>query len=127
MLEACPVQRFCEHHQPLLERHMPLKVRKLRRAPRPGSLKDLSPLRILTQIIVLQLAYYASAMVLIVFTALTAGRHMSVDLFLGWHNIRGDITEGWMFGLCWILNSPIGYVLLGFDAFLTVLTLWNLF
>lgn len=78
-----------------------------RRPPRPGALNDLAPMRIAAQIIQLQFAYYTCAMVLIVFTALAAGRHMGLELLLGWEHLRGDVTEGWMFGLCWMLNSLI--------------------
>ena len=80
-----------------------------RRPPRPGALTDLSPLRILGQILILQLAFYACAAVLIVFTALVAGRGVTLDLVFGWRSLRGDITVGWMLGLCWLLNSLIWY------------------
>ena len=81
-----------------------------RRPPRPGALADLAPTRILTQIVILQLAYYATALILIVFTALAAGKHINPDLLLGWEVLRGDVTEGWMFGLVWMLDSLITYV-----------------
>ncbi|KAF2752262.1 hypothetical protein M011DRAFT_463734 [Sporormia fimetaria CBS 119925] len=76
-----------------------------RRPPRPGALADLSPTRIFTQIVVLQLAYYACAAVLIVFTALVAGKEVSIDLLLSWHSLRGDTAVGWTLGLVWLLNS----------------------
>ncbi|KAF4305741.1 Integral membrane protein SYS1-related protein [Botryosphaeria dothidea] len=78
-----------------------------RRPPRPGALADVAPLRILTQIVLLQLAYYVSAAILIVFTALVAGRDVSLDLLLSWRSLRGDVTVGWMLGLVWMLNSLI--------------------
>lgn len=81
-----------------------------RRPPRPGALADLAPLRILTQIALLQLSYYGVAMVLIVFTTLVAGQHPSLGLLLDWHNVRGDVTTGWTLGLCWMLDSLITYV-----------------
>lgn len=81
-----------------------------RRPPRPGALADLAPLQILKQIILLQLSYYATALILLVFTVLAAGKHMSIDLLFGWESLRGDITEGWMLGLVWMLNSLIRYV-----------------
>ncbi|QDS71265.1 hypothetical protein FKW77_000879 [Venturia effusa] len=77
------------------------------RPRRPGALADLNPLRIFTQIILLQVAYYAGATVLIVFTALVAGKQLSLDLLLSWRTLRGDTTVGWMLGLVWILNSLI--------------------
>ncbi|KAF2252714.1 hypothetical protein BU26DRAFT_517287 [Trematosphaeria pertusa] len=76
-----------------------------RRPPRPGALADLSPTRILSQIIVLQLAYYACAAVLILFTALVAGKEISTDLLFSWRSLRGDTTVGWTLGLVWVLNS----------------------
>lgn len=88
---------------------MPLRAPR-RRAARPGALKDLSPIRIFIQIVILQFAYYFSALILIVFSALAAGEHPSADLIFGWRGLRGDVTDGWMLGLCWILNSPIAYV-----------------
>lgn len=80
-----------------------------RRPPRPGALADLSPTRILSQIVLLQLAYYACAAILIVFTALVAGKEISLDLLLSWRSLRGDTTVGWTLGLVWVLNSLIGY------------------
>ena len=76
-----------------------------RRPPRPGALADLSPTRILSQIVLLQLAYYACAGILIVFTALVAGKEVSVDLLFSWKSLRGDTTVGWTLGLVWVLNS----------------------
>ncbi|KAE8824322.1 hypothetical protein PTNB73_09281 [Pyrenophora teres f. teres] len=76
-----------------------------RRPPRPGALADLSPTRIITQIVLLQLAYYACAGILIVFTALVAGKEVSTDLIFSWQSLRGDTTVGWTLGLVWVLNS----------------------
>ena len=79
---------------------------------RPGALTDLQPGRILTQIALLQIAYYASAAILLVFTALVAGRPVSVGLLFSWRKLRGDTTVGWMFGFVWMLNSlvtSVGY------------------
>ncbi|KAF2399822.1 hypothetical protein EJ06DRAFT_35751 [Trichodelitschia bisporula] len=83
-----------------------------RRPPRPGALADLAPLRILSQILVLQLAYYVSATVLIVFTALVAGKDLKLGLLFDWQTIRSDTTAGWMLGLVWMLNSVVGAVLI---------------
>lgn len=82
-----------------------------RRPPRPGALADLSPTRILTQIVLLQLAYYACAGVLIVFTALVAGKELNTDLIFSWRTLRGDTTVGWTFALVWVLSSLTWYVL----------------
>ena len=78
-----------------------------RRPPRPGALADLSPTRILSQIILLQIAYYACAAVLIVFTAIVAGKEVSLDLLLNWQTLRGDTSIGWTYALVWLLNSLI--------------------
>ena len=84
--------------------------RKPNRPRRPGALTDLQPLRIFTQIVLLQVAYYVCAAVLIVFTALVAGKDLSLDLLLSWHSLRGDTTVGWMLGLVWMLNSLFRFV-----------------
>ena len=72
----------------------------------PTSRATLSPpLQILSQIIILQLSFYAVAATLILFAALTAGRPFSPDLVLGWRGLRGDTAAGWTLGLCWMLAS----------------------
>jgi hypothetical protein len=81
-----------------------------RRPPRPGALADLAPLRILTQILVLQLFYYGIAIVLIVFTTLVEGEHVAPAMIFDWSHIRGDVTTGWTLGLCWMLDSLGMYV-----------------
>lgn len=81
-----------------------------RRPPRPGALTELPPLKILSQIVLLQTIWYAVATGLILFTALVAGKHFSFDLVLSWRSLRGDTTVGWMLGLVWLLNSVIGFV-----------------
>ena len=81
-----------------------------RRPPRPGALADLSPIRILTQILALQGCYYGVALILIIFTTIVAGRHPNAGLLLDWHNLRGDVTTGWTLGLCWMLDSLITFV-----------------
>ncbi|KAF2099028.1 hypothetical protein NA57DRAFT_7302, partial [Rhizodiscina lignyota] len=68
------------------------------------------PLRILRQIVVLQLLYYLSAGVLILFTALVAGKPVRLDLLLSWRSLRGDVTIGWMLGVVWMLNSLIAVI-----------------
>lgn len=75
------------------------------RVRRPGALTVLQPFRILTQIVLLQIAYYVSAAILIVFTALVAGSSVRLDLLLSWHSLRADTTVGWTLGLVWMLNS----------------------
>jgi hypothetical protein len=94
-------------------------------------LADLAPLRILTQIALLQLFYYGIAMVLIVFTTIVEGNHMTPGLLFDWRYLRGDVTTGWTLGLCWMLDALITYVNTGMHhpsrryltaALLTILT-----
>lgn len=74
-----------------------------RRPPPPYALTSLSPLRILTQILTLQLLYYLCVTGLLLFTALTAGRPFSPDLVLSWRSVRGDTAGGWTLGVvCWL-------------------------
>lgn len=82
-----------------------------RRPARPGALADLAPKKIFAQIVILQILYYAVAAALILFTALVAGREVTVDLLLSWKTVRGDVTTGWMLGLCWMMDSLIWYAL----------------
>ncbi|KAI9884905.1 MAG: hypothetical protein M1823_003312 [Watsoniomyces obsoletus] len=78
-----------------------------RRPPRAGALTDVAPWRILRQIILLQTTYYICATIFIFFTALVAGRKISLDLLFQWQSVRGDTTMGWMLGLVWMLNSLV--------------------
>ncbi|KAF6218562.1 hypothetical protein HO133_005912 [Letharia lupina] len=71
-----------------------------------------SPLRILTQIVTLQLLYYLCVTGLLLFAALTAGRPFSPDLVLGWRGLRGDTAGGWTLGVCWLGGSLCGVILL---------------
>lgn len=67
-----------------------------------------APIRILTQILTLQLLYYLSTTSLILFTALTAGKPFTPDLVLSWKSLRGDTAVGWTLGLCWMGGSFCG-------------------
>ena len=78
-----------------------------RRPPRAGALTELPPLKILVKIALLQVAYYASATILILFTSLVFGEKFKLDLIFDWRTIRGDTTVGWTLGLCWMLNGLI--------------------
>ena len=86
----------------------PLRQRRRRRAAPAPTLA--SPQRILTQIVLLQLAWYAAATALMLFTALVAGAGFTPDLVLSWRMVRGDTAVGWTLGLCWMLTSAFGYV-----------------
>jgi protein SYS1 len=79
-----------------------------RRPPRPGALTELPPLKILTQIFILQTIYYVCGTAMILFATLVAGKDFSADLVLHWKSLRGDTTVGWMLGLCWMGNSFVG-------------------
>ncbi|KAG2412378.1 hypothetical protein HFD88_009935 [Aspergillus terreus] len=83
-----------------------------RRAPPAGARTELPPLKIVRKIVLLQLAYYASATALILFTTLVYGTPFSLDLILKWDSLRGDTTIGWMLGLVWMLNSVLGVIFL---------------
>ncbi|KAL8826590.1 MAG: hypothetical protein Q9191_003707 [Dirinaria sp. TL-2023a] len=82
-----------------------------RRVPHPSAIR-LTPLRIATQILVLQLGYYAIATALILFTSLSAGKRFSLSLVFSWHSLRGDTTVGWTLGLCWLMSGVFGVLLL---------------
>jgi len=84
-----------------------LDMPRRRRPARPGALADLAPKRILAQIVILQLLYYAVAAALILFTTLVAGRDVTADSLLSWRTVRSDVTTGWMLGLCWMMDSMI--------------------
>ncbi|KAF7876717.1 hypothetical protein EAF04_001801 [Stromatinia cepivora] len=81
-----------------------------RRPPRAGAIAELPPLKILSQIIILQVLWYVIGTALILFTALVAGRAFSFDMVLSWRSLRGDTTVGWMLGFVWMLNSFIGVI-----------------
>src|SRR5579859_4181735 len=81
-----------------------------RKPPRAGALTELPPLMIIRSIVLLQLAYYVTAVVLILFTALVAGQKFSLNLIFDWKSIRGDNTIGWTLGLVWLL---VGFIRCG--------------
>jgi Integral membrane protein S linking to the trans Golgi network len=83
-------------------RAMPPRRRK---PPRAGALTDLPPLKIIRSIVLLQLAYYVIALVLILFTTVVAGQKFSLALIFDWTTVRGDNTVGWMLGIVWLLVS----------------------
>ncbi|KAJ5103706.1 hypothetical protein N7532_004235 [Penicillium argentinense] len=83
-----------------------------RRRLQAGSRTDLPPLKIVRKIIVLQIAYYACATVLILFTTVVYGTPFSLNLVFGWDYLRGDTTVGWMLGLVWMLNCFISVIFL---------------
>ena len=78
-----------------------------RKPTRPGALADLSPLRIVKQIALLQVLFYLCAATLIIFTTLVAGKPVSLDLLFGWEALRSDVTTGWTLALCWMFDALI--------------------
>ncbi|KAJ5163741.1 Integral membrane protein SYS1-related protein [Penicillium coprophilum] len=83
-----------------------------RRRPPAGSRTELPPLKIVRKILLLQLAYYVCATVLILFTTVVYGAPFSLDLVFGWDSLRGDTTIGWMLGLVWLLNCFVSVIFL---------------
>lgn len=81
-----------------------------RKPPRAGALTELPPLRIIRLIILLQLCYYATAFILILFTTLVLGQKFSLALVFDWKSVRGDNTIGWTIGFLWVVNGFIMYV-----------------
>ena len=78
-----------------------------RRPNRPAALAEFAPLRILSRIVILQLAYYGCAACIIIFVTLVAGRELRFDLILSWRTLRSDSAVGWTLALSWVLNSVI--------------------
>ena len=78
-----------------------------RRPPRAGALTELPPLKILSQIAALQALYYGIALILLLFTVLVTGTRFSLNLLLGWNDVRGDTTQGWLLGFIWVLDGGL--------------------
>jgi protein SYS1 len=78
------------------------------RPPRAGAVNELSPLKILGQIVILQTIYYVTGAMLILFTSLVFGKNFNLGLVLDWRSLRGDTTVGWTLGLCWMLDALVG-------------------
>ncbi|KAL3951828.1 hypothetical protein ACCO45_013545 [Purpureocillium lilacinum] len=78
-----------------------------RRPPRAGALSELQPLRIASQIALLQVLYYVAAVVFLLFTALVAGLPFGLNMLLGWDAVRGDTTTGWLLAFVWLLDGGL--------------------
>ena len=76
-----------------------------RKPPRAGALTELQPLKIATQIAILQGLYYVVAATLMLFTALVAGVPFSLTMVLGWEGVRGDTTQGWLLSFVWLIDG----------------------
>jgi hypothetical protein len=112
----------CFHDSIHLPKYTSQTMARRRRPPRPGALTELPPLKIFSQIVLLQAIWYIAATALILFTALVAGKSFSFDMVLSWRSLRGDTTVGWMLGLVWLLNSFIGYAALSPSSLTRALT-----
>ncbi|KAI5776876.1 integral membrane protein S linking to the trans Golgi network-domain-containing protein [Geopyxis carbonaria] len=82
------------------------KPRPRRRFHRTAS-EPFQPLRTLLHITLLQGLYYLAASLLILFTALVAGRPFSLDLIFSWRAVRADTTVGWTLGVVWLLCALV--------------------
>ncbi|KAH0835311.1 hypothetical protein AYO21_01533 [Fonsecaea monophora] len=78
-----------------------------RKPPRAGALTELPPLKIVRSILLLQLSYYTTAFVLILFTTLVLGQRFSLNLIFDWNSVRGDTTVGWTVGFLWVVDGFI--------------------
>ncbi|KAI6380635.1 hypothetical protein MCOR25_001571 [Pyricularia grisea] len=78
-----------------------------RRPPRAGALTELPPLKIISQMAILQVSYYAAALVLMVFTALVYGKKFSMEWLFGWEPVRGDTTMGWLMAFTWLVDGAL--------------------
>ncbi|EXJ85131.1 hypothetical protein A1O3_05806 [Capronia epimyces CBS 606.96] len=78
-----------------------------RKPPRAGALTELPPLKIIRSILLLQLSYYATAFVLILFMTLVLGQKFSLALIFDWNSVRGDNTIGWTIGFLWVVDGFI--------------------
>ncbi|KAG5976153.1 hypothetical protein E4U55_007472 [Claviceps digitariae] len=78
-----------------------------RKPPRAGALTELQPLKIATQIAILQALFYVTAGVLMLFTALVTGMGFSLDMILGWQGVRGDTTQGWLLSFVWLMDGGL--------------------
>ncbi|KAK8055071.1 hypothetical protein PG993_000298 [Apiospora rasikravindrae] len=78
-----------------------------RKPPRAGAIGELPPLRILSQIAATQGIYYATALILFLFTGLVAGTGFHMDLVFGWASLRGDTTQGFVYAFIWLCCSAV--------------------
>lgn len=100
-------QRKATNHLIPRQERMPPRRRK---PPRAGALTELPPLKIIRSILLLQLSYYATAFVLILFTTLVLGQKFTLGLLFDWRSVRGDNTIGWTIGFLWVIDGFITYV-----------------
>lgn len=82
-----------------------------RKPPRAGAIAELPPLRLLSQIVAIQGIFYATALILFLFTGLVAGTGFHLDLVFGWASLRGDTTQGFVYAFVWLCCAAVVYVL----------------
>ncbi|KAK8020049.1 hypothetical protein PG990_005187 [Apiospora arundinis] len=78
-----------------------------RKPPRAGAIAELPPLRLLSQIVAIQGIFYATALILFLFTGLVAGTGFHLDLVFGWASLRGDTTQGFVYAFVWLCCAAV--------------------
>ncbi|CAK7213927.1 hypothetical protein SCUCBS95973_001964 [Sporothrix curviconia] len=78
-----------------------------RRPRRSGALGELPPLKILSQIALIQAILYVSLTTLMFFTERISGRPFSFNLVFGWSGIRGDTTEGLVTAFIFVIAAGL--------------------
>ncbi|CAK7564292.1 MAG: hypothetical protein SEPTF4163_002181 [Sporothrix epigloea] len=78
-----------------------------RRPRRSGALGELPPLKILSQIVLVQAILYVSLTALLFFAERISGRPFSFGLVFGWNGIRGDTTEGLVTAFIFVLAAAL--------------------
>lgn len=66
-----------------------------------------SPVRLATQIVIIQTIYYLSSLLLTFFTSQLSGQPFTLDWIWDWRFVRADNVLGWTIGLLWVLNGII--------------------
>lgn len=65
----------------------------------------LAPKRLLSQILLLQVVYYAIGTVLIGFYYAISGEHFSIKIVFSWEQVQSSNTTGWSLALLWLLDT----------------------
>jgi hypothetical protein len=65
----------------------------------------LAPMRLLKQIVLLQVVYYIMAIVLIAFTLIVGGERFKLETVFSWEPVRLDTTWGWALSMLWLLDT----------------------
>ncbi|CAK7273769.1 hypothetical protein SEPCBS119000_005827 [Sporothrix epigloea] len=78
-----------------------------RRPRRSGALGELPPLKLLSQIVLVQTVLYFSLTALLFFTERISGRPFTFNLVFGWDGIRGDTTEGLVTAFVFVMAAAL--------------------